>query len=200
MQNNPDIKGEEAELVRGCLEKRERDYEKLYNRYYGKMMAVCTRYARDRDEAKDILQEGFIRVFQSIQQFNFQGSLEGWVRRVMVTTAINYYRKNNLRSITDYLGDDFEKAELENVSVNVDTVLEHFSAKYIMELIQELPPAYKLVFNMHALEGYSHAEIAALMGITESTSRSNLTKARLKLQTRLTLLNIQEKERTQYAG
>ena len=200
MQNNPDIKGEEAELVRGCLEKRERDYEKLYNRYYGKMMAVCTRYARDRDEAKDILQEGFIRVFQSIQQFNFQGSLEGWVRRVMVTTAINYYRKNNLRSITDYLGDDFEKAELENVSVNVDTVLEHFSAKYIMELIQELPPAYKLVFNMHALEGYSHAEIAALMGITESTSRSNLTKARLKLQTRLTLLNIQEKERTHYAG
>jgi RNA polymerase sigma factor (sigma-70 family) len=155
----------------------------LYDTYYGKMFKVCLRYARDREEAQDIIQEGYIRVFKNMHQYDFQGSFEGWIRKVMVTSAINYFRKNNLRNITDYVDSDI----LLNIGNSQDFLDDHDSisrlkANDLLAIIQKLPPVYKIVFNLNAIEGYSHKEISEMIGINESTSRSNLAKARAKLQ------------------
>jgi RNA polymerase sigma factor (sigma-70 family) len=139
------------------------------------------RYARDKDEAQDMLQEGYVRVFKSLSQYDFKGSFEGWIRRVIVTTAINYYRKNNLRSITDYV-DDERLHSVGGDALDDSYSLSKLKANDILNIIQKLPPVYKVVFNLYAIEGYSHKEIGEMIGITESTSRANLSKARAKLQ------------------
>ena len=176
-------------LIEGCLEGREESFKLLYDNYYGKMFNVCLRYSRDREEAKDMLQEGYIRVFKNLKQYNFQGAMEGWIRRVIVTTAINYYKKNNLRSITDYVATDtLAYMENKNAFVDNDSPIHQIAAKDLLAIIQKLPPIYKMVFNLNAIEGYSHKEIGEMMGITESTSRSNLSKARAKLQEMVTPL------------
>ena len=176
-------------LIEGCLEGREESFKLLYDNYYGKMFNVCLRYSRDREEAKDMLQEGYIRVFKNLKQYKFQGSMEGWIRRVIVTTAINYYKKNNLRSITDYVATDtLAYMENKNAFVDNDSPIHQIAAKDLLAIIQKLPPIYKMVFNLNAIEGYSHKEIGEMMGITESTSRSNLSKARAKLQEMVTPL------------
>ena len=176
----------DAELVKGCSERRE-DYCKiLYERYYGKMFNVCKRYAKDIDEAKDMLQEGFIRVFKSISQYENRGSLEGWIRRVMVTSAINHCRKYKMNGSANHVEynsvinsyDD----EIQEESFVLNYAAENMDAEKLLKMIQGLPPVYGMVFNLHAIEGYSHQEIAQMLDITESTSRSNLTKARQKLQ------------------
>jgi RNA polymerase sigma factor (sigma-70 family) len=171
----------------------------LYETFYGKMFNVCLRYARDREEAQDMVQEGYIRVFKNIHQYDHQGSFEGWVRKVMVTTAINYFRKNNLRSITDYVD-----SEILLTMGNHDDVMEdshsvsQLKANDLLAIIQKLPPVYKMVFNLNAIEGYTHKEISEMMGINESTSRSNLAKARAKLQEMI--LPLMEHKTMSYAG
>ena len=178
----------DKELIEGCLAGKEQFYKMLYDNHYGKMFNVCLRYAKDREEAQDILQEGYIRVFKNLSQYEFKGSFEGWIRTVIVTTAINHYQKNNLRNITDYVDNDvllkMEKNEVLNDGSNAIPL----EAKELLSIIQQLPPVYKMVFNLNAIEGYSHKEISDMMGITESTSRSNLAKARAKLQEMITPL------------
>ena len=165
----------EGDLITACI-RRERWAQKLlYEEHYPKMMGICLRYAGNQDEAVDILHEGFIKVFKNLHRYEPGTSLQSWIRRIMVNTAIDYYRKMVRRRT-----EDIEVAE-QTVMLEPD-VLSQLSEQEILQAIQELSPAYRAVFNLYIIEGYSHKEIADLLQITESTSRSNLVKARLKLQ------------------
>jgi RNA polymerase sigma-70 factor (ECF subfamily) len=162
-------------LIQKCLDGNEHYCRMLFERFYGKMLNVCKRYAKNQDEAKDMVQEGFIRMFKHLKSFNFSGSLEGWIRRVMVTTAINYIKKYHREMV------EFKESNLNGTVVNA-VAEDKLDAESLLALIQRLSPVYKAVFNLHAIEGYSHQEIAVMLDISESTSRSNLAKARQKLQ------------------
>jgi len=145
----------------------------MYSLFAGKMFAVCLRYCNDKTEAEDCLQEGFIKVFTHINKFRFNGSFEGWVRRIMVNTVIEIYRKKQPEVLVD------EFPILTDSSSNDDDECDSvFSEQELIEMIQELPPKYKIVFNLYVLEGYSHAEIAETTGISVGTSKSNLARAR----------------------
>lgn len=165
----------EEDLITACLRKERWAQKVLYEEHYPKMMGVCLRYAGNQDEALDILHEGFIKVFKNLHRYEPGTSLNSWIRRIMVNTAIDYYRKMVRRRT-----EDLETAY--NVSLDDADALSQLSEKEILQAIQELSPAYRAVFNLYIIEGYSHKEIADLLKITESTSRSNLVKARLKLQ------------------
>lgn len=142
------------------------------------MYGVCLRYSRDSSEAEDNLQEGFIRVFTRLDQFGFKGSFEGWMRRVMVNTALEKFRKKNqlypVENMTIY----------EDVSVTDDTI-SGISADDLLKMVQKLPPRYRMVFNLYVIEGYTHQEIGVMMNISEGTSKSNLSRARVILQKRV---------------
>ena len=174
---------QEQDLITACIQKERWAQKMLYEEHYPKMMGVCLRYAGSQDEALDILHEGFIKVFKNLNKYEPGTSLYSWIRRIMVNTAIDYYRKMVRRRT-----DDIETAY--SVSTNDADALSQMSEQEILEAIQELSPAYRAVFNLYILEGYSHREIADLLGITESTSRSNLVKARIKLQAKLTAKNM----------
>lgn len=149
--------------------------QQLYEQYYGKMMGVCLRYAGSRDEALDLLHEGFIKVFQNIARYKAGTSLPAWIRTIMVNTCIDYYRKTIRRRTEDI-------TEAHYLSNDDPDALSHLTEKEILDAVQELSPAYRAVFNLYVVEGYSHKEIADALDITESTSRSNLVKARIKLK------------------
>jgi RNA polymerase sigma-70 factor (ECF subfamily) len=135
------------------------------------MWAICLRYARDYDQAKDILQDGFVKVFEKISQFEGRGHFEGWLRRIMVNTALTEYRKQ--RHLTFEANNAIPNEDMAEDNVECD-----ISAQELMEIINELPPQYKMVFNLYAIEGFSHKEIAESLGISEGTSKSNLSRAR----------------------
>lgn len=170
----------ERELVHGCLKGETRSQEALYARYARRMYAVCLRYARHELEAQDLMQEGFIRVFEKLKDFRMQGSLEGWVRRIMVHTAINHYRKKSFQP------ERFGLERLPESPVEA-AALSDLSVEELLGMVAQLPDGYRMVFNLFAIEGYDHAEIAALIGCGESTSRSQLAKARRMLQTMIQL-------------
>ena len=147
----------------------------LYERYASKMYGVCLRYAGNAQEAEDILQEGFIKVFNKIGSYRGEGSFEGWIRRIFVNTAIEHYRKKiYLQPITEYEEDTVEGKYL--------TVLDSLAEKDIIQLVQQLSPGYRTVFNMYVVEGYTHKQIAESLGISEGTSKSQLSRAKLILQ------------------
>jgi RNA polymerase sigma factor (sigma-70 family) len=149
--------------------------ELLYQRFSSKMYAVCLRYASNADDAQDLLQEGFIKVFRNLAKFRKEGSFEGWIRRVFVNTAIEHYRKKvNLNSIGDR-----EEQTIADTSLNI---LDQLGEQDIIQLVQELAPGYRSVFNMYVIEGYSHKEIGEIMGISEGTSKSQLARAKAILQ------------------
>lgn len=163
------------ETIRKCASGDPKAQSALYKHFASKMFGVCLRYSKDTGEAEDNLQDGFIRVFTKIDQFGFKGSFEGWMRRIMVNTALEKFRKNNqLYPVEDMI-------VFENVQIQEETI-SSISADDLMKIIQELPPRYRMVFNLYAIEGYSHQEIAKLMEINEGTSKSNLSRARVILQ------------------
>lgn len=167
-----------SDIIRGCLEGNSMAQEQLYQRFADKMFAVCLRYSGDFDEAKDILQEGFIRAYSNLHQFHKKGSFEGWIRRIMINTALEKYRDKYYLNRVDN--------QEERIEVRVeDGVFEDLLAQDLMRLIQELSPKYRMVFNLYAIEGYSHKEISALLKISEGTSKSNLSRARAILQEKL---------------
>ena len=149
--------------------------QQLYQQYYGKMMGICLRYAGSRDEALDLLHEGFIKVFQNIARYKVGTSLPAWIRTIMVNTCIDYYRKTIRRRTEDI-------AEAHYLSIDDPDALSNLTEQEILAAVHELSPAYRAVFNLYVVEGYSHKEIADALQITESTSRSNLVKARIKLK------------------
>lgn len=167
------------EIIYKCREGNSKAQTELYRLFSPKMYGVCLRYAKDSADAEDILQEGFVRVFTKISQFESKGSFEGWMRRIMVNTALEKFRKH------DRLYPVEEMANYESAEV-VEETIASITADELMQMIQELPPRYKLVFNLYAIEGYSHQEIAEMMSITEGTSKSNLSRARMILQKRVT--------------
>ncbi len=175
------------ELISGASKDDRNCQREIFEYLYGKMMVVCLRYTNNEDEAKDVLQEGFLKVFKQIKNYTSTGSFEGWVRRIMVNTSIDYYRKRKRNKIV-YAQDDY----LYDASSEVDDAPEFefeddqkIDPKKIMQAMAELTPAYKAVFNMYVVEGYTHKEIAGQLGISEGTSKSNLSKAKLKLKNKL---------------
>ncbi|MEM6272753.1 MAG: RNA polymerase sigma factor [Bacteroidota bacterium] len=169
------VKSEEQKLAESCAKGRSASQEELYNRYRRKMFGVCLRYTGDRDTAEDVLQDGFIKVFKSIGSYSGKGSLEGWVRRIMVNTALEYHRKRaRMHPVVDI-------DQAYNLDSGHDLVSEMSRAE-ILELIQDLPDGYRTIFNLYAIEGYSHREIAEQLDISEGTSKSQLARARYQLQ------------------
>lgn len=142
------------------------------------MWVVCLRYTRNRMVAEDVMQEGFIRAFEMIGQYSGAGSLEGWLRKIFVRTAINHFRK--------YYQNAFIERDIDTVfnvgDDNRETVLEKMSADHLLEILDTLPPGYKMVFNLYAIEGYNHREIAEMLGCSEGNSKSQLARARAHLQ------------------
>ncbi len=168
----------EEELLKGCIEERQDCQRELYKRFAGKMMVVCIRYAKNKLEAEDMLQEGFIKVFDNIGKFKQEGSLEGWVRRIMVNTALNKIRANKMQF--EEMGDSsFQFAD------NDANIIDKLSEIAILNIISQLPNGYKYVFNMFAIEGFTHKEIADQLGIEEASSRSQYAKARKYLQNQI---------------
>lgn len=166
---------EEKNMIEGCVEGK-RSYQKmLYDRFASKMLGVCMRYAKDRAEAEDMLQEGFVKVFQNIARFKYEGSFEGWVRRIMVFTAINFF-KHRTRKFQEDLDQDGYDAPFE------DDIVDKISAKEIIALMQQLPEGYRVIFNLYAVEGYTHKEIGDMLGIAVGTSKSQYARARSAMQ------------------
>lgn len=165
----------EHDLIRACVRKERWAQQVLYEEFYSTLMAICLRYTKNEDEALDLLHESFIKIFRSINKYQVGTSLGAWMRRITVNTAIDHYRKNTRRRTEDIdLAFDLSSQDADAVS--------KCSEKEILAAIQRLTPAYQTVFNLYIIEGYSHKEIAKELNITESTSRSNLVKARAKLQ------------------
>jgi len=162
-------------IIEGCKKGKSRYQEELYRMLAPKMYGLCLKYANDKDDAKDIMQDGFIKVFQKIDQFGSKGSFEGWVRRIMINTALEKYRSQ----VTMYSLD--EKMPLSDEGVN-STIFDEMSAEDLLALIHELTPKYRMVFNLYAIEGFNHKEIGEMLGISEGTSKSNLSRARIILQ------------------
>ncbi|MFN0214848.1 MAG: RNA polymerase sigma factor [Saprospiraceae bacterium] len=149
--------------------------QQVYEENYSRMMGICMRYAGSRDEAVDLLHEAFIKIFQNISRYKVGTSLGAWIRTIVVNTCIDYYRRNSRRRTEDLDG-------IVNISSDDPDILSHLTEREILDAVQQLSPAYRAVFNLYVVEGFSHKEIGDALYITESTSRSNLVKARLKLQ------------------
>ena len=165
----------ESDLIHGCLNGERRMQEELYRRFAPKMYAVCLRYAGNSEEAQDILQEGFIKIFKKLSSFRGEGSFEGWICRIFVNTSIEHFRrKNYLQPVTEREENTIEGKYL--------SVLDSLAEKDIMSLIQELSPGYRTVFNLYVIEGYTHKEIGDMLGISEGTSKSQLSRAKVILQ------------------
>jgi RNA polymerase sigma-70 factor (ECF subfamily) len=164
-------------LILACIQQHAASQKEVFIRYSSKMLGVCNRYARNTADAQDILQEAFIKVFNKIHQYKFEGSFEGWVRKIVVNTALKKYTLNRYKhEINGYEVKEQDETNIEPSSYS------HLSQKEIMALINKLPEGYKLVFNLYVIEGYPHEEIATMLGIQPSTSRSQLVKARNMLQ------------------
>ncbi|MFD0795716.1 RNA polymerase sigma factor [Mucilaginibacter litoreus] len=168
-------------LWEGCLRNDRKQQEMLYRILAPKMLAVCMRYAKDKDEAQDILQEGFIKMFKNMSNYRGEGSLEGWIRRIMVHSAISRYRKAK----TMVLVDDFAE---QDIMVSSSYNGNNLETNDLMGMVQELPATYRSVFNMYAIEGYSHQEISRKLGMTELLSRTTLHRARTILKNKLNTL------------
>jgi RNA polymerase sigma-70 factor (ECF subfamily) len=163
------------EILDGCLKKRPSAQEQLYERFYGFSKSIALRYASSSDEVQEMMNDGFLKIFAKLNLYDQNLSFEAWFKTVMVRTCIDYYRKNHSRvAMVDI-------DELHYLSYD-DHLLEKLSAEEILDLMKHLPPSYRAVFSLFIVEGYSHAEIAKMLGINEGTSRSNLSKARLKMQ------------------
>jgi RNA polymerase sigma factor (sigma-70 family) len=165
----------DSDLIEGCIRGDRKIQHELYQRFAPRMYGVCLRYAGNAVEAEDILQEGFIKVFRKIESYRGDGSFEGWVRRIFVNTAIEHFRKKTyLQPITEYEENTIEGKYL--------SVLDNLAEKDIIQLVQQLSPGYRTVFNMYVVEGYTHKQIAEVLGISEGTSKSQLSRAKIILQ------------------
>jgi len=171
-------KDKEDALIKGCVEWDRRSQNELYDIYKSKMFAVCFKYSSSREEAEDTFHEGFMKVFKNIQHFKKEGSLEGWIRIIMVNTALEKFRKNK-RMVALV---NIEEYHHETKNQTGDDVFSQFAVDDLMEMIHNLPPQYKMVFNLYEFEGLKHKEIAEELGITEGTSKSNLSRAKAILQ------------------
>src|ERR1700753_518740 len=166
----------EEAILQGCLKNEAAAQKELYNRYSPKMLAVCYRFAHNREDAEDMLQEGFIKVFSQIHTFRNQGAFEGWIRRIIVHTCINNLKRNKK------FNESLDIVHAHGVQVREESVPSIVQAKQIVECIRLLPIGYRTVLNLYAIEGYTHREIAGMLDIEERTSRSQYTRAKSMLE------------------
>jgi len=169
----------ESDLIRGSINGDRRMQELLYKTFSAKMYGVCLRYAGNAEDAQDILQEGFIKVFRNLDRFRAEGSFEGWIRRIFVNTAIEHYR----RAVNMY---PVSESQENNIEDKDWSAFDKLAVKDLMKLIQDLSPGYRAVFNLYVVEGYTHKDIAAMMGISEGTSKSQLARAKAILKNVIT--------------
>lgn len=176
----------DEQLVNACVSGKVSAQKTFYERFARKMMGVCLRYASSYEEAQDVLQDGFIKVFNNLDKYQNKGSLEGWVRRIMVNTSLDAYRKNKKHQ---------QDVDVEQVSYLIEDkgfIVERLQAEDLLKLVQAIPEGYRVVFNLYAIEGYSHKEIAERLGVTESTSKSQYSRAKKLLRQMLIENNIVE--------
>lgn len=162
----------DEELIKKCLNGDQRAQKLLFDKFSPKMMSVCMRYVADREHAEDVLQDGFVKVFKHLKSFKMKGSFEGWIRRTMVNTSLDYLRKKHNMHV------DADISEAEYLAGDDSKAMGKMRVEELMALIHDMPPGYRTVFNMYVIEGYSHAEIAKELGVTESTSKTQFRKAR----------------------
>jgi len=177
------------DLINRCQTGDRKAQELLYKQFASKMLGVCLRYAVDKMEAEDMLQNGFVKVFQKLGDYRNEGSFEGWMRRIMVHSSIEYYRKYHKMMQLVELEDNTNELAVNSLAIA------ELAAKDLMTLIQQLAPGYRIIFNLYAIDGYSHKEIAALTGITEGASKSQLSRARAVLREQVLKM-----ERKQYGN
>ncbi len=175
--------GKDKDIIDGCLSGSRRDQELLYRRYSPRLYAVCLQYSGNTEEARDVLQDGFIKIFENLSHFSHEGSFEGWMRRIIVNTALERYRNRYYLSRVDDIDEVSEPA----AEPDTDDFA-GLEAEDLLKMIMELPPKYRMVFNLYAIEGYSHREVGEMLGITEGTSKSNLSRARDILQRKVRIL------------
>ena len=169
----------DAEIVNGCLKRDRKFQEILYRKYAQKMFAICLAYAKDKEKAQDILQDGFVKVFMNMKHFDTENSLEGWIRRIMTNTAIDYFR--SAKRLHQFI----ELEEEINSEVAEDAINKKINVEEILYFLRKLPDGAKVIFNLYAIEGYNHKEIAKLLSISEGTSKSQYSRARMLLQSYL---------------
>jgi RNA polymerase sigma factor (sigma-70 family) len=175
-----DLLEDTTALIQACIEGNRYFQSRLYEIYSPKMFSICLRYAKNREEAEEILQEGFVQAFKSLKKFKNTGSFEGWIKKIMLYCAIQQYRsKSKLYPVVDidtvYLGE-----------TGTEDIITQLGKKELLKMVQALPPAYRMIFNLYVFEGMKHKEIAALLGIAEGTSKSNLSDAKAILQRAVT--------------
>lgn len=168
----------ETDLVLACKKQNAKAQRTLYDKYASSMFGLCRRYIKGEMEAEDVMINGFMKVFSKIDLYEGKGSFEGWMKRIMINEALGYIRKNKAM----YLEIEIEAADKEPDYDNISTELE---VKDLLKLVSELPSGYRTIFNLFAIEGYSHKEISELLGINENTSKSQLSRARMQLQKKL---------------
>ena len=184
---------DERQLVKDCLKGRPAAQRHLYEQFAKDMLGVCYRYTKSLKDAEDVLQEGFVKVFLGLKQFRFEGDLGAWIRRIMVNTALNFLKRNHKYRTEMF----FTEQPLHPVADDNPAIA--LQAKELADLIRQLPPGYQTIFNLHAVEGYSHVEIGEMLGVTDSTSRSQYARARALLITWLEEISSDSKNK-QYVG
>lgn len=175
----------DEQIILGCQQGKRKAYNQLFDMYAPVMLGVCMRYCKNRIDAEDVMQDGFIKVFGQIHKFRFEGSFEGWMKRIMINAAIDNYQANLKRAFVEDLENSASEPFDQDDDLPEDVSIPHSK---LMEMIQELPDGYRMVFNLYAIENFNHKEIGALLGVTENTSKTQLMKARRLLKKKIEAL------------
>jgi len=179
-------------LLQGCKQNHRESQRLLYQHYYAYAMSICVRYCRSMEESKEIVNDGFMKVFKKMEQHETESSFKAWLRRIMINSAIDHYRKE----LKHHHHQDIGKAK--DIGIHGTTALQDISYAELIGLIQELSPAYRAVFNLYVIDGFTHEEISKILNISEGTSKSNLAKARESLRKMLEKINRVEDLRIKY--
>ena len=182
----------EIDILEGCMQGRHSAQQKLFDKYSRLLLGVCNRYAQSIEEAEDILQEGFVKIFLNIKEFKGEGSLVAWMRRIMINTAITHYHKMRKHRYHEDL-DEVQETRFEDSTWGES----EFTKEELFNVIHQMPDGYRIVFNLYAVEGYKHREIAEILKIDENTSKSQYSRARRWLQERLTKLKLEKLHRSE---
>lgn len=178
-------KKEVEEIYKGCVAGDRRSQKKLFDKFFGLFLGICFRYANNEDEAHDMTQQGFIKIFKKMDSYNGNGSFEGWMRRIIVNTAIDYYRKRDKKTFSIDSTESMDMPDEFGEEDFSEEVLSILGKDRLMDEIASLSPAYRTIFNLYVIEGYTHKEIAEKLTIAEGTSKSNLAKAKSNLRNKL---------------
>lgn len=173
------------QLINDCQKNNRKAQEQLYRLYSPKLFSVCLKYSRNYTEAQDNLQDGFLIIFNKIEQYSFKGSFDGWLKRIMINNILIQYRNQTFLSLVNEDVQDDTEIELDDDSISLD---------YLLKIIQELPDRYRLVFNLYVLDGYSHQEIADMLFINIGTSKSNLSRAKMILKEKIEQIKNEDKK------